>query len=88
MQSCDLSRNHVKPQTRVNDGLASTVPPVSVVDGLRSPQPPASSNSVLATSELSSSFPHLTTSAEPNDDGTVAGRGRYDLTIQFINGAT
>ncbi|XP_053542042.1 la-related protein 4 isoform X3 [Ictalurus punctatus] len=71
-----FSRNHVKPQTRVNDGLASTVPPVSVVDGLRSPQPPASSNSVLATSELSSSFPHLTTSAEPNDDGTVAGRGR------------
>ncbi|XP_053499012.1 la-related protein 4 isoform X2 [Ictalurus furcatus] len=69
-------RNHVKPQTRVNDGLASTVPPVSVVDGLRSPQPPASSNSVLATSELSSSFPHLTTSAEPNDDGTMAGRGR------------
>ncbi|KAF4078023.1 hypothetical protein AMELA_G00194670 [Ameiurus melas] len=69
-------RNHVKPQTRVNDGLASTVPSVSVVDGLRSPQPPASSNSVLATSELSSSFPHLTTSAEPNDDATVAGRGR------------
>ncbi|XP_058265830.1 la-related protein 4 isoform X1 [Hemibagrus wyckioides] len=70
-----FSRNHVKPQTR-NDGLASTVTPVSVVDGLRSPQPPASSTSVLATSELSSSFPHLTTSTEPNDDGTVAGRGR------------
>lgn len=73
-----LSRNHVKPQTRVNDGLVSTVPTVSVVDGLRSPQPPASSNSVLAASELSTPFPHLTTSTEPNDDGTVAGRGRYD----------
>ncbi|XP_060794430.1 la ribonucleoprotein 4Aa isoform X2 [Neoarius graeffei] len=69
-------RNHVKPQTRVNDGLVSTVPTVSVVDGLRSPQPPASSNSVLAASELSTPFPHLTTSTEPNDDGTVAGRGR------------
>ncbi|KAI5095624.1 la-related protein 4 isoform X2 [Silurus meridionalis] len=70
------SRNHLKPQTRMNDGLTSTVPPVPVVDGLRSPQPPANSSSVLATSELSSSFPHLTTSTEPNDDGTVAGRGR------------
>lgn len=78
-----LSRNHVKPQARVNDGLASTVPPASVVDGLRSPQPPASSSSVLATSELSSSFPHLTSSSELSDDCTVAGRGRYEFILQF-----
>ncbi|XP_060749478.1 la ribonucleoprotein 4Aa isoform X1 [Tachysurus vachellii] len=71
-----FSRNHVKPQTRVNDGLASNVTPVSVVDGLRSSQPHANSSSVLATSELSSSFLQLSTSAEPNDDSTVAGRGR------------
>ncbi|KAF5906755.1 la-related protein 4 isoform X1, partial [Clarias magur] len=67
-------RNHVKPQTRVNDALASTVSPVSVVDGLRSPQPAVNSSSVLPTSELGSSFPHMT--SETNDDGTVAGRGR------------
>lgn len=68
----------MKPQTRANDGLTSTVPAVSVVDGLRSPQPPASGSSVLAASDLSSSFPHLSSSADPNDDGSVAGRGRYD----------
>ncbi|TSP79512.1 La-related protein 4 [Bagarius yarrelli] len=71
------NRNHVKPQTRVNDGLASTVPNVSVVDGLLSPQPSASTTTVLASSELSSSFPHLTTtSTEANDDSNAAGRGR------------
>lgn len=64
----------MKPQTRVNDGLSSTVPTVSVVDGLLSPQSSASSTTVLTSSELSSTFPHLTT--EPNDDSTVAGRGR------------
>ncbi|XP_072552558.1 la ribonucleoprotein 4Aa isoform X3 [Salminus brasiliensis] len=69
------NRNHVKPQTRTNDGLTSTVPPVPLVDGLRSPQPPATSGPALGSTELSSSFPHLA-STEATDDGTVSGRGR------------
>ncbi|XP_062870991.1 la ribonucleoprotein 4Aa isoform X2 [Trichomycterus rosablanca] len=70
------NRNHVKPQTRGNDGLASTVSPVSVVDTLRSPQSPASTGPLLGASELSSSFQHLSISTEPSDDSLVAGRGR------------
>lgn len=72
------NRNHVKPQTRANDGLSSTVSPVALVDGLsglHSPQPPSSAGPVLSSAELNSSFPHLA-SNEPNDDGTMAGRGR------------
>uniref|UniRef100_A0A8B9GVV0 La ribonucleoprotein 4Aa n=1 Tax=Astyanax mexicanus TaxID=7994 RepID=A0A8B9GVV0_ASTMX len=68
-------RNHVKPQTRTNEGLTSTVPPVPLVDGLRSPQPPATTGPVLGSTELSSSFPHLA-STETTDDSTVSGRGR------------
>ncbi|XP_051515382.1 la-related protein 4-like isoform X3 [Myxocyprinus asiaticus] len=71
-------RNHVKPQTRANDGLSSTVSPVTVVDGLsglHSPQPPTSSGSLLSSTELNSSFPHLA-SNEPTDDSNMAGRGR------------
>ncbi|KAL7859745.1 hypothetical protein SRHO_G00148920 [Serrasalmus rhombeus] len=68
-------RNHVKPQARANDGLTSTVPPVSLVDGLRSPQPPSSSGPALGSSELSSSFPHLA-STDVTEDSTGAGRGR------------
>ncbi|KAL6483057.1 hypothetical protein MHYP_G00079290 [Metynnis hypsauchen] len=68
-------RNHVKPQARANDGLTSTLPPVSLVDGLRSPQPPSSSGPALGSSELSSSFPHLS-STDVTEDSTGAGRGR------------
>ncbi|KTG32387.1 hypothetical protein cypCar_00027400, partial [Cyprinus carpio] len=73
-----FSRNHVKPQTRANDGLSSTVSPVALVDGLsglHSPQPPSSAGPVLSSTDLNSSFPHLA-SNDPNDDGTMAGRGR------------
>ncbi|KTG47900.1 hypothetical protein cypCar_00004927 [Cyprinus carpio] len=72
------NRNHVKPQTRANDGLSSTVSPVALVDGLsglHSPQPPSSAGPVLSSTELTSSFPHLA-SNDPTDDGTMAGRGR------------
>lgn len=72
------NRNHVKPQTRTNDGLSSTVSPVALVDGLsglHSPQPPSSAGPVLSSADLNSSFPHLA-SNEPTDDGTMAGRGR------------
>uniref|UniRef100_A0A673NK89 La-related protein 4-like n=1 Tax=Sinocyclocheilus rhinocerous TaxID=307959 RepID=A0A673NK89_9TELE len=72
------NRNHVKPQTRANDGLSSTVSPVALVDGLsglHSPQPPSSAGPVLSSTEFNSSFPHLA-SNDPNDDGTMAGRGR------------
>lgn len=69
----------MKPQTRANDGLSSTVSPVALVDGLsglHSPQPPSSAGPVLSSSELNSSFPHLA-SNDPTDDGTMAGRGRF-----------
>lgn len=72
------NRNHVKPQTRTNDGLSSTVSPVALVDGLsglHSPQPPSSAGPVLSSADLNSSFPHLA-SNEPTDDSTMAGRGR------------
>ncbi|XP_016414841.1 la ribonucleoprotein 4Aa isoform X4 [Sinocyclocheilus rhinocerous] len=72
------NRNHVKPQTRANDGPSSTVSPVALVDGLsglHSPQPPSSAGPVLSSTELNSSFPHLA-SNDPTDDGTMAGRGR------------
>ncbi|KAI4900776.1 hypothetical protein NFI96_017572 [Prochilodus magdalenae] len=69
-------RNHVKPQVRANDGLTSTVPPVSLVDGLRSPQPPSSSGPGLGSSELNTSFPHLA-STEGTEDSTGAARGRH-----------
>ncbi|XP_026092543.1 la-related protein 4-like isoform X2 [Carassius auratus] len=72
------NRNHVKPQTRANDGLSSTVSPVALVDGLsglHSPQPPSSAGPVLSSTELNSSFPHLA-SNDPNDDGTMVGHGR------------
>lgn len=70
-------RNHVKPQTRNNDGLSSTVNPVALVDGLpglHSPQLSNSSGPVLPSTELNSSFSHLA-SNESADDGTL-GRGR------------
>ncbi|XP_030623342.1 la ribonucleoprotein 4Aa isoform X2 [Chanos chanos] len=69
------NRNHVKPQTRPTDGVASTVSLVDGLPGVRSPQPPSSSSSLPGSSELSSSFPHLS-SSEPADDSSVAGRGR------------
>ncbi|KAI7794200.1 la-related protein 4 isoform X1 [Triplophysa rosa] len=70
-------RNHVKPQTRANDGLSSSVSPVALVDGLsglHSPQLSNSSGPVLQSTELNSSFPQLS-SNEPMDDITL-GRGR------------
>ncbi|CAM4678529.1 unnamed protein product [Leuciscus chuanchicus] len=71
-------RNHVKPQTRANDGLSSTVSPVALVDGLsglHSPQPPSSGGPVLSSTEINSSFSHPS-SNDPTDDGIMAGRGR------------
>ncbi|XP_051961630.1 la-related protein 4 isoform X2 [Xyrauchen texanus] len=71
-------RNHAKPQTRSNDGLSSTVSLVTVVDGLsglHSPQPPTSSGSLLSSTELNSSFPHLACN-EPTDDSNMVGCGR------------
>ncbi|XP_039507726.1 la-related protein 4 isoform X4 [Pimephales promelas] len=72
------NRNHVKPQTRANDGLSSTVSPVALVDGLsglHSPQPPSSGGPVLSSTEINTSFSHLS-SNDPTDDGIMAGRGR------------
>lgn len=69
----------MKPQTRANDGLSSTVSPVALVDGLsglHSPQPPSSGGPVLSSTEINSSFSHLS-SNDPTDDGIMAGRGRF-----------
>ncbi len=76
----------MKPQTRANDGLSSTVSPVALVDGLsglHSPQPPSSTGPVLTYAELNSSFAHLA-SNDPTDEGTMAGRGRFVM-FSFLN---
>ncbi|XP_018616256.2 la-related protein 4-like isoform X2 [Scleropages formosus] len=63
-------RNHVKPQTRVSDGLPSAINPIPLVEGIsgsRSPQP------ILGSSELRDV--HLSPS-DLSEDSSVAGRGR------------
>ncbi|KAL1020738.1 hypothetical protein UPYG_G00004030 [Umbra pygmaea] len=75
-------RNHVKPPVgRPGDVTSTSVAPVPLesLTGLRSPQPPSSTPGTLQSQtppDLSSAFPHLATSTDPNDDGSMAGRGR------------
>lgn len=78
--SCPLSsnRNHVKPQVRASEVPASVAPvPLESLTGLCSPQPPSTTGPVQAPTDLNSAFPHL--SSDPNDDGSMAGRGRWEL---------
>ncbi|KAM6925303.1 la ribonucleoprotein 4Aa [Xenentodon cancila] len=78
-------RNHIKPQVRASEVSPASIMPVPLesLTGLRSPQPPVvaaatTTNPVHATTDLSLSFSHLPSSSslEPSDDGSMAGRGR------------
>ncbi|XP_023860904.1 la ribonucleoprotein 4Aa isoform X2 [Salvelinus sp. IW2-2015] len=71
------NRAHVKPQV----GRPGEVAPVPLesLTGLRSPQPPTTGPGPLQTQtppDLTSAFPHISTSSDLNDDGSMAGRGR------------
>lgn len=79
------NRNHVKPQVRPSDVTPSITPvPLESLTGLRSPQPqtPVSATSsapIPTPTELSAAFSHLSSSSsslDPSEDGSMAGRGR------------
>ncbi|XP_026188409.1 la ribonucleoprotein 4Aa isoform X2 [Mastacembelus armatus] len=87
------NRNHVKPQVRTSEVTPASITPVSLesLTGPRSPQPPApvgtstTTNSVQAASDLNTAFPHLSSSSsslDPSDDGSMAGRGRRSTTYR------
>uniref|UniRef100_A0A667ZIR8 La ribonucleoprotein 4 n=1 Tax=Myripristis murdjan TaxID=586833 RepID=A0A667ZIR8_9TELE len=75
-------RNHVKPQVRTGEVTPASITPVPLesLTGLRSPQPPAATtttNPIPTPTDLSSVFPHLSSSSsDPSDDSGMAGRGR------------
>ncbi|XP_061549326.1 la ribonucleoprotein 4Aa isoform X1 [Phycodurus eques] len=74
-------RNHVKPPVRTNEITPTSIAsvPLENLMGLRSPQPHAPVNTAQAASDLSSMFSHLSSSCsslDPNDDSSMAGRGR------------
>ncbi|KAJ8017098.1 hypothetical protein DPEC_G00014240 [Dallia pectoralis] len=78
------NRNHVKPVVgRPGDVTPTSVAPVPLesLTGLRSPQPaPATTTpGPLPTQtppDMTAALPLLCPSSDPNDDGSVAGRGR------------
>ncbi|CAJ1085301.1 la-related protein 4 isoform X2 [Xyrichtys novacula] len=86
------NRNHVKPQVRTGDMTSASITPVPLesLTGLRSPQPPtpvasATTNPVQTASDLSSAFSHLSSSSsslDPSDDNSMAGRGRRGTTYR------
>ncbi|XP_074536948.1 la ribonucleoprotein 4Aa isoform X2 [Halichoeres trimaculatus] len=86
------NRNHVKPQVRTGDLTPASITPVPLesLTGLRSPQPPtpvaaATTNPVQTASDLSSAFSHLSSSSsslDPSDDNSMAGRGRRSTTYR------
>ncbi|XP_034551686.1 la-related protein 4 isoform X2 [Notolabrus celidotus] len=86
------NRNHVKPQVRTGDVTPAPITPVPLesLTGLRSPQPPtpvaaATTNAVQSASDLSSAFSHLSSSSsslDPSDDSSMAGRGRRSTTYR------
>nr|XP_040049409.1 la-related protein 4 isoform X1 [Gasterosteus aculeatus aculeatus] len=77
-------RNHVKPQVRTGEVTSASLTPVPLesLTGLRSPQPAAPVAPVQTASDLNSAFSHLSCSADPSDDGGVAGRGRRSTTYR------
>ncbi|XP_060914390.1 la ribonucleoprotein 4Aa isoform X1 [Labrus mixtus] len=82
-------RNHVKPQVRTGEVTPASITPVPLdsLTGLRSPQPPtpvaaATTNPVQTASDLSSAFSHLSSSSDPSDDNSMAGRGRRSTTYR------
>ncbi|KAM6982283.1 la ribonucleoprotein 4Aa isoform 2-T2 [Tautogolabrus adspersus] len=83
------NRNHVKPQVRTGEVTSASITPVPLdsLTGLRSPQPPtsvtaATTNPVQTASDLSSAFSHLSSSSDPSDDNSMAGRGRRSTTYR------
>ncbi|XP_077409189.1 la ribonucleoprotein 4Aa isoform X2 [Vanacampus margaritifer] len=75
------NRNHVKPPVRTNEMTSASITPVPLesLTGLRSPQQHAPSNPVQVASDLSAMFSHLSSSSsslDPTDDNSMAGRGR------------
>ncbi|XP_068454083.1 la ribonucleoprotein 4Aa isoform X2 [Clinocottus analis] len=80
------NRNHVKPQVRTGEVTSASITPVPLesLTGLRSPQPPAAVTTIpiQTASDLSSPFSHLSSSADPSDDGGMAGRGRRSTTYR------
>ncbi|KAM8863851.1 la ribonucleoprotein 4Aa isoform 2-T2 [Spinachia spinachia] len=78
------NRNHVKPQVRTGEVTSASLTPVPLdsLTGLRSPQPAAPVAPVQTASDLNSAFSHLSCSADPGDDGSMAGRGRRSTTYR------
>ncbi|XP_076028150.1 la ribonucleoprotein 4Aa [Genypterus blacodes] len=86
------NRNHVKPQARTGEVTSASITPVPLesLTGLRSPQPPATAAAaatatpVQTATDLSSAFSHLSSSSslDPGDDGSMAGRGRRSTTYR------
>ncbi|XP_065816971.1 la ribonucleoprotein 4Aa isoform X3 [Labrus bergylta] len=85
-------RNHVKPPVRTGEVTPASITPVPLdsLTGLRSPQPPtpvaaSTTNPVQTASDLSSAFSHLSSSSsslDPSDDNSMAGRGRRSTTYR------
>ncbi|XP_020503938.2 la ribonucleoprotein 4Aa isoform X2 [Labrus bergylta] len=86
------NRNHVKPPVRTGEVTPASITPVPLdsLTGLRSPQPPtpvaaSTTNPVQTASDLSSAFSHLSSSSsslDPSDDNSMAGRGRRSTTYR------
>lgn len=85
------NRNHVKPQVRPNDVTPTITPvPLESLPGLRSPQPQtpvsaAASGPLPTPTDLSAAFSHLSSSSsslDPSEDGSLAGRGRRNNTYR------
>ncbi|XP_033825012.1 la-related protein 4 isoform X2 [Periophthalmus magnuspinnatus] len=84
-------RNHMKPQVRPNDVTPSVTPgSLESLTGLRSPQPQTpvsatSSTPIPTPTDLSAAFSHLSSSSsslDPSEDGSIAGRGRRGNTYR------
>ncbi|XP_015246636.1 PREDICTED: la-related protein 4 isoform X1 [Cyprinodon variegatus] len=87
-------RNHVKPQVRTSEVTAASITPVSLesLAALRSPQPPIvgvgapiTTNPNQTTADITSAFSQLSSSSsslDPSDDSSIAGRGRRSTTYR------
>uniref|UniRef100_A0A8C5H6G9 La-related protein 4-like n=1 Tax=Gouania willdenowi TaxID=441366 RepID=A0A8C5H6G9_GOUWI len=85
------NRNHIKPQVRPEVTSATATPlQLESLTGLRSPQPPVGAVATTTTAttpgqtttDLSSTYSHLSSPLDPTDDGSLAGRGRRGTTYR------
>lgn len=85
------NRHQVKPQVRSNDVTPSITPvPLDSLPGLHSPQPQtpvsaSASGPIPTPTDLSTAFSHLSSSSsslDPSEDGSLAGRGRRSNTYR------